>query len=116
MADAPDKAKIDPAVEAYFRMLPEADYPAALIDKYPRIATHIYTLRGSKAALKEHFESLLTDNRGGRQGFPFSVIVNIQTLYDSLIGIPDGFHKTGKFFVATHALHGSKTPTGRLKK
>lgn len=79
MADA--QKAIDAAAEAFYR-----------------------ALRGNKEALRVYFEGLLTDDRGGRQGFPFPVIVNIQSLYDTMVGISDGFIDTGRFF------------TGRPKK
>ena len=58
------------------------------------IANKIFALCDNKAMLGQYFNSLLNDERGGRQGFPFGVIVNIQNLYDAMIGIPDGFIKT----------------------
>lgn len=88
--------KIDDATEAFYRAMPEESYPAALIDGYPRIAMQIHSLRGNKTALAEYFDSLLNDERGGRQGFPFRVLVNIQGLYDVMVGIPDGFFRTGR--------------------
>jgi hypothetical protein len=88
--------KIDNAAEAFYRAMPEANYPTALIDGYPRIAMKIHSLRGNKIALAEYFDSLLNDERGSRQGFPFRVIVNIQGLYEVMIGIPDGFFRTGR--------------------
>jgi hypothetical protein len=97
MADAPKG--IDPAAEAFYRKLPEADYPKALIEGYPRIADKIFSLRANKEALRVYFDSLLTDDRGGRQGFPFPVIVNVQGLYDSMVGISDGFIKTNRLVV-----------------
>jgi len=102
MADA--QKAIDAAAEAFYRALPEGEYPKALIDGYPRIADKIFALRGNKEALRVYFEGLLTDDRGGRQGFPFPVIVNVQNLYDTMVGISDGFIDTGRFF------------TGRPKK
>lgn len=97
MADAPKP--IDPAAEAFYRKLPEGDYPKALIEGYPRIADKIFSLRTSKEALRVYFDSLLTDDRGGRQGFPFPVIVNIQGLYDTMVGISDGFVRTNRLVV-----------------
>ena len=92
------KNKIDDVVEAFYRQLPEADYPKALIEGYPRIASRIYSLRGNKPALQEYFDSLLTDERGGRAGFPFPIIVSIQNLFDIMVGIPDGFVDTDRIF------------------
>lgn len=89
---------IDPAAEAFYRKLPEADYPKVLIEGYPRLADKIFSLRGNKEALRAFFDGLLTDERGGRQGFPFPVIVTIQNLYDIMVGIPDGFVDTDRIF------------------
>ena len=99
MADAP--LGLSDAVLAFYRKLPQADYPKALIDGYPRIATQIVTLNTNKTALAAYFQSLLSDDRGGRQGFPFPVLVNIQNLFDVMIGIPDGFADTDRLFLPT---------------
>jgi hypothetical protein len=85
---------LDAAAEAFYRELPPADYPTALIERFPRIANQIVSLRGNKTRLHAYFNSLLNDDRGGRQGFPFPVLANIQNLFDILIGIPDGFVDT----------------------
>jgi hypothetical protein len=90
------KNKFDETADAFFHKLPEADYPKALIEGYPRIAEKIFSLRNDKKALGAYFESLLTIERSSRQGFPFPVIVNIQSLYDMMVGISDGFVRTNR--------------------
>jgi len=90
--------KLDPAAVAFYRGLPSADYPVALIEGYPRIANHIAALRGNKVALRKYFESLITVNDGGRQGFSLGVLSNIQILFDIMVGIPDGFAVTDELF------------------
>lgn len=91
-------SKLDAAAEAFYSKLPPADYPKALIESYPRIANHIVSLGTNKVALSAYFESLLADERGGRNGFPFSVLVNIQNLFDIMLGIPDGFADPDRMF------------------
>ena len=93
-------AKLDEAAEAFYRNLPEADYPKALIEDYPRIANRIVSMGNNKATLAPYFESLLSDYRVGRQGFPFPVLSNIQNLYDIMVGIPYGFVDTHRLLVS----------------
>jgi hypothetical protein len=63
---------------------------AELVDQYPRIANTIVELRYERAKLENYFQSLLNDARGGRQGFPFSVLMNLQTLRDVMLGSESG--------------------------
>ena len=84
-------SKLNPEAEAFYKTLPPADYPTGLIETYPRIANQIVALRNDKAALSRYFESLVADERGNRGGFDFSVLVEIQNLFDFLVGIPGGF-------------------------
>ena len=97
---AESTATLDPAAEAFYRNLPEADYPKALIDEYPRIANRIVSMGNNKAVLAPYFESLLSDFRGTRQGFPFPVLSNIQNLYDIMVGIPYGFVDTHRLLAS----------------
>ena len=82
---------LNPEAEAFFRTIPTADYPSKLIESFPRIANQIVALHNDKAALYRYFESLVADERGNRGGFDFSVLVEIQNLFDRLVGIPGGF-------------------------
>jgi len=90
----PTATTLNPEAEAFFKMLPPADYPTRLIETFPRIANQIVAVRGNKAALCRYFESLLVDERGGRHGFEFSVLVEIQNLFETLVGIPSGLSNT----------------------
>lgn len=93
-----DGGKLTDEADDFFRTLPGVDYPQALVDGYPRIANKIVELRYHKDMLRKYFDGLLTDERGGRQGFPFAVLVNVQSLYDAMVGISDGFvSDTGKW-------------------
>ena len=82
---------LDPAAEQYLRNLPGLTYPQALVDRFPRIANKIVSLKNDKRQLRAYFESLTSDDRGGRQGFPFNVLMNIQDLREVMIGDNVGF-------------------------
>jgi hypothetical protein len=98
---AESSSKLDPEAEAFYAKLRPEDYPKALIEGYPRIANHVVSLGNNKVALTAYFNSLLSDDRGGRQGFPFPVLINIQNLFDIMVGIPDGFADTERLFVSS---------------
>ena len=82
---------LDPATERYLRAVPGLTYPQALVEKFPRIANKIVSLKNDKRQLRAYFESLTNDTRGGRQGFPFSVLMNIQDLREAMVGDNTGF-------------------------
>lgn len=73
------------AVE-FLSTLQGADYPTALVAAFPRIVNTIVLGRRDKVGLREYFDSLLRDTRGGRKGFPLGVLMDIQALRDLLIG------------------------------
>lgn len=58
--------------------------PRYLFDKYPHVLDKIAAAWGSAPAMTELMEKdLLIDNRGGREGFPFHVLGEIQGLYNA---------------------------------
>lgn len=81
-----DNVELSADADSYFRTLPGTDYPQALATGYPRIANTIVELRDDRAKLTGYFDSLLNDTRGGRQGFPFSVLMELQNLRDLMLG------------------------------
>lgn len=89
MAD--DIVKLDSAADDYFRTLPGLKYPQALVDGHPRIANRIVQLKDKKPELFAYFESLTNDTRGKRNGFQFSVLMNIQDLREVMLGDNTGF-------------------------
>ena len=91
---AEDKPQLDAAAETYFRALPGLKYPQALADEFPRIANKIYELRDDKPKLREYFDSLTSDARGGRGGFQFGILMNIQDLREIIVGDNTGFTLT----------------------
>lgn len=89
--------KLDAVAEAFYSNLPPVDYPKALIEEYPDIANHIFSLVGDKSALRLYLEDMLADRhkRIGRRDFQYPVRANIQNLYDLLVGAPGGFVDSG---------------------
>ena len=86
-----DAQKLEPATEVYLRSLPNLKYPQALVDKFPRIANRVFSLKGNKPQLRAYFESLTNDTRGGRQGFPFNILMDIHNIREAMLGDNTGF-------------------------
>jgi hypothetical protein len=83
---AENEVELSADADSYFRTLPGTDYPQALANGFPRIANTIVELREDRTKLTQYFDSLLNDTRGGRQGFPFSVLMELQNLRDLMLG------------------------------
>jgi hypothetical protein len=88
---AEDNTPLDAEAEQYLRNLPGLTYPQALVERFPRIANKIVSLKNDKRQLRAYIESLTSDTRGGRQGFPFNVLMNIQDLREAMLGDVTGF-------------------------
>jgi hypothetical protein len=86
----PEDVGLSGEADDFFRTLPGDAYPQALVDQYPRIANTIVELRFDRAKLENYFQSLLNDSRGGRKGFPFGVLMNLQNLRDVMLGTESG--------------------------
>jgi hypothetical protein len=89
MAD--ENTQLESSADNYFRTLSGLKFPQALVDGHPRIANKIFELREKKSELREYFDSLASDKRGGRQGFAFNVLMNIQDLREVMVGDATGF-------------------------
>ena len=83
--------QLAPATEAYLRSLPGLKYPQALVERFARIANKIVSLKNDKRRLREYFESLTNDTRGGRQGFQFNVLMDIHNVREAMLGDNTGF-------------------------
>ena len=66
--------------EQYLRSTPGLGYPQALVAAFPRIANQIVRLKDEPDALNDYFTSLINDLRGGRHGFSFEVLTDIDDL------------------------------------
>jgi hypothetical protein len=71
---------ISEQTRAWLESLPMSVRPVALADKYPRIANRFAQLWKQPRQCDKYFESLLVDERGGRQGFPQSIALELVTL------------------------------------
>ena len=64
----------------WFSALPDDVQPLALLRRYPRIANLIVAVWADRKCFGTYMESLLTDQRGGRRGFPPDVIEDLVSL------------------------------------
>jgi hypothetical protein len=71
---------VNELTRAWLESLPMSVRPMTLADKYPRIANRLALLWKQPRQCDVYFESLLVDERGGRQGFPQSVALELVTL------------------------------------
>lgn len=65
---------------ALMRSLPAEAYPRHTIERFPRIINQIALYWDRPDECRRYFDELLNDERGGRQGFPFEVVVEITNL------------------------------------
>ncbi|TSE36160.1 hypothetical protein [Tepidimonas charontis] len=84
MADI-DTPSLLPDTDAWLRAVPGLNYPQALTTQFPRLANALAAVRHDPQALRERFDDLLHDQRGGRRGFPFDVMMELLALRDALI-------------------------------
>jgi hypothetical protein len=64
------------------RALPTHLRPLALAAQFPRVANLIALHWEDEGACRAYFDSLLIDQRGGRQGFPAAVRADLANLRD----------------------------------
>lgn len=68
-----DDVSLNDDARSLLKSLDEALLPIHLACRFPRIMNQIAALWRRPAHLDPYFDDLLTDKRGGRQGFPFEV-------------------------------------------
>jgi hypothetical protein len=66
--------------ESWLLALPEAVRPSSLAASHPRVVNRMCQLWRRPTEMDRYFEDLLTDRRGGRQGFPFNIASEIASL------------------------------------
>lgn len=81
----PEPIQMMPETEAWLRAIPGLRYPQALATQFPRIANALAQVRHDPQALRERFHELTHDQRGGRRGFPFDVMMDLLALRDALV-------------------------------
>jgi len=85
----PDRAPASPTdlqlseqTERWLNELPESVRPNKLAASYPRVANRLCQCWQRPLEVDRYFEDLLTDKRGGRQGFPLGVALELASLND----------------------------------
>jgi hypothetical protein len=81
-SEAPTEVRLSEQAESWLLALPEAVRPTKLAASYPRVVNRLCQTWRRPVEMDRYFEDLLTDRRGGRQGFPFSVAQEIASLSD----------------------------------
>ena len=69
-----------PRTAIWISFLPPRVQPSALASQYARIANAICAVWGDLPACRTYLAELLTDQRGGRLGFPSAVLPEIELL------------------------------------
>lgn len=89
--DWPEDKVLNLETEGLISSLPEEIRPVQLPEQFPRICNRIAELWAEPELAIPFFDDLLIDNRGGRNGFPLMIIMEISKLKEH--------------FVATYAPH-----------
>jgi hypothetical protein len=79
--------------------LPHSVRPTALLRRYARIANLIAAAWGDRKCFHVYMESLFTDNRGNRRGFPpdvLSELIALQRYYDTRNDYDSAWATVGK--------------------
>ncbi|CAJ95389.1 hypothetical protein CMPELA_21980 [Cupriavidus necator] len=65
--------------------LPAEARPVELCRRYARIGNHLAALSTNPAALRAFLVELLIDKRGGRQGFPDGIALELSRLHEYMV-------------------------------
>lgn len=79
---APEDLRLSEQAEGWLKSLPEAVRPTKLAASYPRVANRLCQCWRRPIEADRYFDDLLTDKRGGRQGFPIGVALELASLND----------------------------------
>jgi hypothetical protein len=77
-----DDLELNAAALALLASIEESIRPKELAAAFPRIVNRMASLWKSPRQMDRYFEDLLTDTRGGRQGFPLGILMELTTLKD----------------------------------
>ncbi len=70
------------SIHEWLYKLDENLRPLELTERYPRITAKIMTHWSEQESLESYMDSLVHDRRGGRQGFPGTIPLELARLYD----------------------------------
>lgn len=83
----PDQLKLQLDSMRWLLDLPALVRPLRLSRRYPRIVNKLAALWLAESPCRRYLNSLMLDERGGRQGFPLELVVelsNLRNYYDEL--------------------------------
>jgi len=75
-----------PATQRWAAALPDAVRPVELLRAYPRIANRLALACNDPKAIREVLNDVLIDRRGGRRGFPTSVLSELLKFRSTVSG------------------------------
>ena len=78
----PTDQQLSEEAERWLKELPESVRPNKLASSYPRVVNRLCQCWRRPLEADRYFEDLLTDKRGGRQGFPLGVALELASLSD----------------------------------
>jgi len=82
---SPQEQALTPAALKWLAHLPREARPLELCWTYPRIANRLAEIWGAPALLSAYLGDLLIDKRGGRQGFPGGIALELTRLQEHLL-------------------------------
>jgi len=80
-----DAQKLLPAAVMWLAQLPPEARPMELCRNYPRIGNQLAALWNAPGLLSAYLDDLLIDKRGGRQGFPGGIALELSQLQEHLL-------------------------------
>lgn len=72
----------------WLRRVPAQFRPVCLSRRYPRIVNKMSEVWGNVSKAQDYFDDLMLDRRGGRQGFPLEIVMEIsdlRTYYEEIL-------------------------------
>ncbi|NOV24377.1 hypothetical protein E5S69_12755 [Cupriavidus necator] len=82
---SPEDAVLSDAAMRWVLSLPAEARPLLLCRRYPRIGNQLAALSANPAALHAFLVELLIDKRGGRQGFPDGIALELSRLHEYMV-------------------------------
>ncbi|WP_427307329.1 hypothetical protein [Cupriavidus sp. H39] len=93
---APQDTVLSDLAMRWVLSLPGEARPLMLCRRYPRIGNQLAALSANPAALHDFLVELLIDKRGGRQGFPDGIALELSRLHAYLVRqLPGGSDAPG---------------------
>lgn len=83
--EPPESRVLSIAAMRWLASLPAGARPMELCRRYPRIGNQLAALWPHPTAIRAYLEDLLIDKRGGRQGFPGGIAIELSQLQEYLL-------------------------------